>query len=97
MDRDASYPNLSFLIHAYFNEDFDVWGDSVGELVSCFKEESDKSSYKDVIDEIERFKLEHSTDLEKDFDEIYGLYVKPEPWGHTTASFLDELKRLLSE
>jgi len=94
---ESPYPNLDFLIHGYFNEDFDLWGDNVPEIVSCFKKESDKSLHQLIIDEIDRFKLDHVVNLNENFEEIYGLYVDPEPWGYTTVSFLDELKRLLSE
>ncbi|MBN3805260.1 hypothetical protein GXB81_19720 [Paraburkholderia sp. Ac-20336] len=97
MKTESAYPNLDFLIHSYFNEDFDLWGDNVPEIVSCFKKESDKALHKLVMEEIDRFKSDHSGNLNENFDAIYGLYVDPEPWGYTIASFLDELKRLLSE
>jgi len=95
MENKSPYPNLDFLIHAYFNRDFDLWGNNVQEIISCFKEESDQPLRTLIIGEIDRFKLDHSIDLDEYFDKLYGLYVAPEPWGHTTISFLDELKRLL--
>ncbi|MBB5412182.1 hypothetical protein HDG34_006153 [Paraburkholderia sp. HC6.4b] len=97
MKDESPYPNLDFLIHGYFNEDFDLWGNNVQEIVTCFKKESDETLHKLVVDEIDRFASDHSANLDGYFEEIYGLYVDPEPWGHTTASFLDEVKRLLRE
>jgi hypothetical protein len=95
MNDKSPHPNLDSLIHSYFNEDFDLWGDNVEEIVACFKRESDETLHKLVIDEIARFESDHSANLDRHFEERYGLYVDPEPWGHTTASFLAELKRLL--
>jgi hypothetical protein len=94
---ESPYPNLDFLIHGYFNEDFDLWGNDVQEIVSCFKNESDRTLHNLVIDEIDRFEKDHSANPDEYFDEIYGLYVDPEPWGHTAASLLEEVKRLLRE
>jgi hypothetical protein len=95
VENKSPYPNLDFLIHAYFNQDFDLWGNNVQEIISCFIEESDQTLRTLTISEIDRLKLDHSVDLDEYFDEMYGFYVAPAPWGHTTASFLDELKRLL--
>jgi hypothetical protein len=92
-----SYPELSHIIMAYFNQDFDLWGKDVGELVLCYKEESDEAGWRQIVDEIEKFKHEHAENLDGDFKEIYGLYMDPEQWGHTTISFLNGLKRLLFE
>ncbi|SMG20999.1 contact-dependent growth inhibition system immunity protein [Paraburkholderia susongensis] len=97
MKSESLYPNLNFLIHGYFNEDFDLWGNNVQEIVSCFKKESDKTLHKLVMDEIDRFKCDCSANLDEHFEEMYGFYVDPEAWGYTAASFLDEVKRLLSE
>ncbi|WP_316251705.1 contact-dependent growth inhibition system immunity protein [Paraburkholderia sp. UCT2] len=43
------------------------------------------------------FMNEHPSDLDSAFERDYGAGIDPNLWGHTTASFLDELKRLLSE
>ena len=91
------YPGLSHLIAAYFNEDFDIWCYNIYEIFSCYKAESDEECWREIVAEIERFKCEHAGNLDGDFEELYGLYVDPAPWGHTTTSFLNELKRLLSE
>ncbi|MFT4067187.1 contact-dependent growth inhibition system immunity protein [Paraburkholderia sp.] len=97
MENESPYPNLDLLIHGYFNQDFDLWGDNVQEIISCFKEENDQTLHTLITGEIDRFKRDHSANLDEYFEEKYGFYVDPEPWGYTIASFLDELKRLLSE
>ncbi|OLL28888.1 hypothetical protein BTH42_25375 [Burkholderia sp. SRS-W-2-2016] len=97
MISQSHYPNLDSLIRGYFNEDFDLWGNTVAEVLCCFKEENDPVIHTLVATEIERFKRNHSANLDKSFEKIYGLYVDPEPWGHSTVSFLEELKRLLRE
>lgn len=90
-------PNLDQLMWGYFNEDFDIWGETVPEIVSKYKEGVTQSTMSAVVKEIEEFVSSNSEDLDSQFAIAYGAQFNPEPWGHTTASFLNELKRLLSE
>jgi len=97
MKSDSIYQNLDYLIHAYFNQDFDSWGNTMEEIVSCFRKENDEALCRLIVTEIDRFEAEHSGDLDACFDRAYGLYVNPLAWGHTVHSFLEELKHLLAE
>jgi len=96
VSNESSYQSLDYLIHAYFNQDFDLWGETTEQIISCFRRENDDEQSRSVIADIDRLKAEHSADLDRNFDELYGLYVNPQAWGHTAASFLDEVKRLLA-
>ncbi|MEX3858827.1 contact-dependent growth inhibition system immunity protein [Paraburkholderia sp. BR10923] len=91
------HPRMYELFGAYFNEDFDLWGNTISEIVSCYKNDSSTEYRKEIIDEINSFMNEHPSDLDSAFERDYGSGFDPNLWGHTTASFLDELKRLLSE
>lgn len=93
----SEYPELSQLFGVYLNQDFDIWGDTIPAIVACYKRDSPIADHKLMLAEIERFQKSHPHDLDIAFDKTYGHEFSPEPWGHTTASFLDELKRLLSE
>ncbi|MGF6981991.1 hypothetical protein QFZ99_001468 [Paraburkholderia atlantica] len=91
------YPRMYKLFGAYFNEDFDLWGNTIPEIVSCYKDDSPPEYRKEIIDEINLSINEHLSNLDSAFERDYGSGFDPDLWGHTTASFLDELKLLLSE
>ncbi|WP_178392141.1 contact-dependent growth inhibition system immunity protein [Burkholderia sp. SRS-W-2-2016] len=38
----------------------------------------------------------HAHDLNDAFEQAYGSQFGPELWGYTTASFLEELRRILT-
>ncbi|WP_368623468.1 contact-dependent growth inhibition system immunity protein [Paraburkholderia sp. BR13444] len=95
--RETSYPELNQLFGVYLNQDFDIWGETIPDIVACYKRDSPVADHQSMLAEIERFEKEHQHDLDVAFDQMYGHEFSPVPWGHTTASFLEELKRLLSE
>nr|WP_244195953.1 contact-dependent growth inhibition system immunity protein [Paraburkholderia susongensis] len=85
------------LFGAYFNQDFDLWGNTIPEIVSCYKRDSPREYHHELVSEINSFMNEHPVDLDSAFAKNYDSGFYPKLWGHTTASFLDELKRLLGE
>ncbi|MFT4065331.1 contact-dependent growth inhibition system immunity protein [Paraburkholderia sp.] len=87
---------MRHIFTVYFGQDFDLFGDTVPEIVSCYRRD-ESHRREDLIREIGSFIGEHPKDLDAAFERDYGSAFDPESWGHTTASFLDELKRLLSE
>jgi hypothetical protein len=92
------YPRMYEIFGAYLNQDFDIWGDTVEEIVSCYKEDSSHAHHKEMIDEINCFINEHPTDLDLAFERNYNNGFNPKLWGYiTTASFLDDLKKLLQK
>jgi hypothetical protein len=88
---------MSLVFRAYFGQDFDLFGDTIPEIVSSYKRDSPQGCHHQLIEEINSFMDEHPTDLDSAFKRDYGSGFNPKLWDHTTASFLDELKRLLSE
>jgi hypothetical protein len=97
MTHEESYPQFHTLFGAYLNQDSDLWGDTLEEVVFCFKRDSAPQEIADTLLEIEKFKKETGENLDEKFYAAYGFDFNPVLWGYTTASFLDELKRLLSE
>ncbi|SEC65055.1 contact-dependent growth inhibition system immunity protein [Paraburkholderia caballeronis] len=91
------YPTLSRFIQNYFGEDFELWGNTIEEIFALYMSESDPAARSMLEQDIDSFRRGHSRDLDASFKAAYGLAFNPVPWGHTTASFLEELKRLLSE
>ncbi|MDF0607025.1 contact-dependent growth inhibition system immunity protein [Neisseriaceae bacterium TC5R-5] len=67
-------------------------------MVGYYKEGMSQEKRQAAINEIVTFISDHSNDLDKYFDEIYGFDFNPKLWGYSnTAAFFDELKTLLSE
>ncbi|MEX3787064.1 contact-dependent growth inhibition system immunity protein [Paraburkholderia sp. BR14374] len=90
------YPAMHRIFHVYFGQDFDLFGETIAEIVACYKKDS-PHTYSNLIHEINSFMDEHSADLDCAFERSYGAGFDPTLWGHTTESFLNELKRLMSE
>ncbi|SDQ32238.1 contact-dependent growth inhibition system immunity protein [Paraburkholderia tuberum] len=96
MSSSERYPAMDHLMRTYFGQDFDLFGETVPEIVACYKQDS-PHDYANLVREIDSFRTEHSHDLAIAFDQMYGRGFSPEPWGYTVASFLDEIQRLLNE
>ena len=91
-----SYPQFHTLFGAYLNQDSDYWGDTLEEVVSCFKRDSSHGEIEDTLSEISKFKNEAGKNLDEVFYALYGHDFNPKLWGYTTASLLEELKGLLA-
>lgn len=97
MSHTENYPELDQLFGAYFNQDFALWGDTIEEIVAAYNEGTPSPQCEALRNEIDRFIASHSADLDKAFAERYGFDFSPEPWGHTTLSFLREVQRLIAD
>ncbi|MCC8391209.1 hypothetical protein LJ656_01295 [Paraburkholderia sp. MMS20-SJTR3] len=91
------YSQMEQIFGAYFGEDFDLFGDTIPEIISCYKNTNPRHYHHQLIDEINLFLHDHPNDLDAAFEKEYGSGFDPKLWGHTTISFLSELTRLLSE
>jgi len=96
MMNEESYPQFYVLFGGYLNHDSDLWGDTLQDVVACYKRDSSPEEIAGALSEIDKFKKEARESLDAKFHETYGLNFNPVLWGYTTTSFLDELKRLLS-
>ncbi|SMG59388.1 contact-dependent growth inhibition system immunity protein [Paraburkholderia susongensis] len=96
MNSSERYPEMDRMFGIYFGQDFDLFGETVPEIVACYKKGS-PYRYQELIQEMNSFRGEHPDDLDSAFEKDYGRDFDPKLWGYTTASFFDELKRLLSE
>nr|WP_279587351.1 contact-dependent growth inhibition system immunity protein [Paraburkholderia caballeronis] len=80
-----------------FYKDFYFLGNSMLELDQSFIEKYYKNMLTETIHEIDQFKIMNPGDLDTVFERKFSKQCSPPLRGHTTASFLEELKRLLSE
>ncbi|WP_028229580.1 contact-dependent growth inhibition system immunity protein [Paraburkholderia ferrariae] len=94
MSPSERYPEMDHLFTIYFGQDFDLFGATVPEIVACYKKDS-PYHYENLIREMDSFRKEHPDDLEAAF-KPFRRGFRPEGRGYTTASYLDEIRRLLS-
>ncbi|MCC8393559.1 hypothetical protein LJ656_13250 [Paraburkholderia sp. MMS20-SJTR3] len=88
------YPEMDHMFSIYFGQDSDLFGASVPEIVACYKKDSPHHCAS-LIREIDSFRSQHPNDLASAFEETYLRSFRPEPWGYTVTSFLDEIQRQL--
>jgi len=88
---------MDLVCGAYFGQDFDLFGNTIPEIVAGYKQDASREYHHELINEINSFINEHPNDLDSEFEKDYGSGFDPKLWGHTTTSFLAELKRLLIE
>lgn len=91
----GKYPHLWQLVVVYFGQDFDLFGDTVEEIVSCYRQDSTRSVLEATVREITKFKSDHAGNLDPAIRTTFEKQFNPEPWGYTAEGFLDELVRLL--
>ncbi|KGM28682.1 contact-dependent growth inhibition system immunity protein [Photorhabdus akhurstii] len=83
------YPFLDILMHAYFNQDFDIIsGPELDDVINDFLNDASQGMIKGLIEEINDL-IDTSQDVEKEFDSLYyDADVLPEGWNMTALEFL---------
>ncbi|MCC8393560.1 hypothetical protein LJ656_13260 [Paraburkholderia sp. MMS20-SJTR3] len=95
MDSLACHPEMDQFFCTYFSQDFDLFGETVREIVECYKFDC-PHHYKNLIGELESFRSDHADDLSTAFMPFrHGFH--PEGWGYTIATFFDEIQSVLKE
>jgi hypothetical protein len=73
----TSYPQFYALFGGYLNQYSDLWGETVEEIVSCFKRDSSPEEIQDTPAEREKFRKEAGEKLDEKFDESLGFNFDP--------------------
>ena len=90
------YPEMKHIFSIYFGQDFDLFGNTIPEIVSCYKKDA-PYHYEKLIQELADFRKEYPNNLDVVFKGSFCEEFSPEGWGHTAASFLDEIQHALNE
>ncbi|MCC8395447.1 hypothetical protein LJ656_22935 [Paraburkholderia sp. MMS20-SJTR3] len=93
MDYLERFPQMATFFSIYFGQDFDIFGDTVEEIVLSYKDDH-RDHYLELIREIEQFRSEHPHDLDVAYTP-FSRGFRPEGRGYTIASFLQEILRIL--
>jgi hypothetical protein len=92
----STFPELDQLFGVYFNQDFELWGDTIEEIVAAYSKDMSSERRGGLHHEIDTYIQAHPSDLDNAFAARYGFDFDPAPWGHTTLSFLRRLQELTS-
>ena len=90
------YPRMKAIFNIHFSQDHDLWGNTIEEIIACYKRDSPREWHFELIHEIDSFMSAHAADLDIAYNRDYGSHFDPQLWGHTSTSFLEALKRMLA-
>ncbi|WP_391528724.1 contact-dependent growth inhibition system immunity protein [Photorhabdus akhurstii] len=90
----GQYPFLDILMHAYFNQDFDIIsGPEIDDVINDFLNDASQGMRKGLIEEINDL-IDSSEDVENTFDYHYhDADVLPEGWNMTALEFLEHISK----
>ncbi|SEJ73177.1 contact-dependent growth inhibition system immunity protein [Achromobacter sp. NFACC18-2] len=93
-DRDK-YPALETLLGGYFHEDYDLFGETLEEIVGCYKQVTPGAEIAQACREMDQFLSEHGPNAALVYSQLWGSF-DPAGRGYTIPAFFDALKRILA-
>lgn len=90
-----SYKNIGTLIRVFFGQDYDLFGETVEEVLDSYLETENQKTAEKVCKEAENLLSLNDAALTEEFETISQGEFYPEPWGETVRSFLEKLKNHL--
>lgn len=78
---------LDHLMGAYFNQDYDLFGETIEEVMSQYLKSEGPEQARGLIRDCNQFINEHD-DVELEFLELYQFDFNPSRWGITARQFL---------
>ncbi|MDF0604183.1 contact-dependent growth inhibition system immunity protein [Neisseriaceae bacterium TC5R-5] len=98
-DSEALYPYLYLLFGWYLMQDYDLFGNTLEEIVASYKSRQlTPETSKAAIQEVNDFISRHPNDLDEYFNALYGFTFDPVLWGYKdTVTFFAHLKTLLAK
>jgi hypothetical protein len=91
-----AYPKLAKLISAWFHQDFDLEGETVGEVIAAFRAVTPVVEQAALRGEIMRFLAEHMENTDDAFEATFQPGVIPSVLSGSTRAFLIEIHDLLA-
>lgn len=89
------YPELAQFIGCHFHEDYDLFGETIEEIMYDFKRTASTEQIRQVCFERDVFIAEDGADAAAVYAQHWGAF-NPAGWGYAIASFFEELKRVLN-
>lgn len=90
-----SYKHIGTLIRVFFGQDYNLFGDTLEEVLDSYLETENPTTAMKVCQEAENLLSLNDESLTEAFETISQGEFYPEPWGETVRSFLEKLKSYL--
>lgn len=87
-----SYKNIGTLIRVFFGQDYDLFGETVEEVLDSYLETENQKTAEKVCKEAENLLSLNDEALTEEFETISQGEFYPEPWGETVRTFLEKIK-----
>ncbi|PKH26930.1 hypothetical protein CIG19_03835 [Enterobacterales bacterium CwR94] len=81
---------LNQLIGCYFNQDYDLSGETIHEIMQCYLESESPEMANSLLVDIDKFLIQ-PIDIEAEFDKLYHYDFSPKLWGITAVEFLNSI------
>ena len=93
----SSYPHLASFLGGWFNQDFDLFGSTLEEVVAEFKRSAAPGESGVICREIDRFLADHGAAAGQGFAEVFDIGVDPLGFAPTIQAFLLAIREQLNE
>lgn len=90
-----SYKNIGTLIRVFFGQDYDLFGETVEEVLDSYLETENPKTAEKVCQEAEYLLSLNDQVLIEAFQSISQGEFNPEPWGETVRTFLEKINNYL--
>ncbi|WP_336749169.1 contact-dependent growth inhibition system immunity protein [Pantoea vagans] len=90
-----NYKNIGTLIRVFFGQDYDLFGETVEEVLNSYLETENPKTAEKVCQEAEYLLTLNDQELIEAFQSISQGEFNPEPWGETVRTFLEKIKNHL--
>lgn len=90
-----SYKNIGTLIRVFFGQDYDLFGETVEEVLDSYLETENPKTAEKACQEAEYLLSLNDQALIEAFQSISQGEFNPEPWGETVRTFLEKINNYL--
>jgi len=90
-----SYKNIGTLIRFFFGQDYELFGETVEEVLDSYLETENPKTAEKVFQEAEYLLSLNDQALIEAFQSISQGEFNPEPWGETVRTFLEKINSYL--
>ena len=91
-----NYKNVGTLIRVFFGQDYDLFGETVEEILDSYMAHVNKKTVVNVCREAENLLSLHDKSLTETFATLSQGEFFPEPWGESVRTFLERIKKYLA-
>ncbi len=92
-----SYSHLASFLGAWFNQDFDLFGSTIEEIVAEFKRSATPGEAAVICRDIDQFLHDHGAAAGRGFAEAFEIDVDPLGFAPTIQAFLLTIREQLNE